>query len=108
MADNTTVASRLYEEMHAITTEMVEAARTNRWHRVVELEGRASKIRSILETTDVSAIPRADLPRVSQLTRQIIENISEVNRHAGPWLGAMRKLLGAPTLKRRVQSAYRA
>jgi flagellar protein FliT len=96
----------LYEDMHALTAEMVEAARANRWNRVVELEHRVKAVRSALEATGVAPIPDADLQPISQLTRSIIDHITEVNRHAQPWLTAVRQFLSIPTLKERVDSTY--
>lgn len=98
--------SLLYEQMHAFAAEMAEAARANRWSRVVALEQQISSLRQAIEAAGAAPIPDADILHVSRLTRSIIDHIAEVNRHAQPWLAAARQLLGASGLRRRVETTH--
>ena len=53
-------------------------------------------------------ISGAQMRRRAQTTQAILEQLAEVDRHAKPWLAAVRQLIGSSALKSRVESAYRS
>jgi hypothetical protein len=104
--DDAVDMSQLYEDMHALTAQMVEAAHANRWDLVIELERQVSIIRGAMQSARSVPLSGAEVQRLTQLTQSIIDHIAEVDRHAQPWLDAVRRLLGSPAVKERVENAY--
>ncbi len=100
-----------YQEMHALSARMVEAAQADDWERLTELEQGLAGLRDML-------IPEADLaknghPPVAEdlaqkalLIQSILANQDEIVRYTQPKMDEMRAVLGDAASRRRLDQAY--
>lgn len=97
----------IYEEMSALSTGMVEAARTQDWERLVDLESRVSALRdALMAGNDSAALTPHEASLKAALIRRILEDDAEIRRHTEPWMEHVRQYLSTAALQRRVSSAY--
>lgn len=97
----------LYQEMSALSSRMVEAARANDWETLIKLERSIAALRnSLLREEDNCIHSDAELKLKSQLIQRILADDAEVRRHTEPWMEQVRKFLGGDAKRRRVQHAY--
>jgi flagellar protein FliT len=99
----------IYEQMCALSTRMVEAARANDWQRLIDLEHAVAGLRDTLmqEADSGSADPR-EADRKRELIQRILKDDAEVRRHTEPWMEQVRRFLSGNVRKRRVDQAYGA
>lgn len=101
-----------YEEIRALTAEMVGAARANDWERLISLEHGVGVLRDALianaETGGDTAMSSRDGGRKRELIQQILADDAEVRCHVEPWMGHVREFLDSQTHRRQVQKAYAA
>lgn len=99
----------IYEDMSNLSTQMVEAARTQDWDHLATLEEAVAGLRRSLQVDDDNSIlSDADLERKRTLIQQILEDDAEVRRHTEPWMEHVRQFLGSSNQRRRVERAYGA
>ena len=98
----------IYEEMRALSTQMVEAARTHDWEALVALEKKVSEFRDTLiaESGDNSTMTLDDKASMATAIQRILDNDAEIRRHTEPWMEHVRKFLGDTATKRQVDRAY--
>lgn len=99
----------IYEQMCALSTRMVEAARANDWDRLIDLEHAVAGLRETLaqEAENGSADPR-DVERKRDMIQRILKDDAEVRRHTEPWMEQVRRFLNGDVRKRQVDQAYGA
>lgn len=86
----------IYEEMRALSANMVEAARSGDWDNLVALEKSVLALRVLLPAED-------DNPRLTnderELKRTLIQGIldddAEIRRHTEPWMDKLLHLFSA-------------
>lgn len=100
----------IYEDMSALSAQMVEAARIQDWDRLVGLEQSVTALRNTLmtEEDDNAALSRADVERKRSLIQRILQDDAEVRRHTEPWMEHVRQFLGGESMRRNVERAYGA
>lgn len=99
----------IYQEMSALSAQMVEAARSHDWERLVTLERSVSALRDTLMAEDDNAnLPPGDRGLKATLIQQILDHDAEIRRHTEPWMEHVRQFLGDGAKKRQVDQAYRA
>ena len=97
----------LYQEMSALSSRMVEAARANDWDTLIKLERSIAALRnSLLPDDDNGDQSPAELKLKSQLIQRILADDAEVRRHTEPWMERVRKFLGSDTRQRDVERPY--
>ena len=97
----------LYQEMSALSSRMVEAARANDWETLIKLERSIAALRnSLLQEDDNSNQSASELKIKSQLIQRILADDAEVRRHTEPWMEQLRKFLGGDAKRREVEQAY--
>ena len=102
----------LYEEIRSLSTDMVGAARSSDWERLIELERRVCALREELaassgQEADVAA-SMSELDRKHRLIQLILDDDAEVRRHTEPWMEQVRQFLGGHGRRRQMQQAYAA
>lgn len=102
----------LYEEIRALSSHMVDAARSNDWERLVELERRVAALRDEMMANagfglDAS-LGTPEIDRRRGLIQQILEDDAEIRRHTEPWMEHVRQFLGSQNRRKQVQHAYAA
>jgi flagellar protein FliT len=97
----------IYEQMSALSTRMVEAARANDWEQLIDLEQAVAKLRDTLisEAGADLADPR-ETEKKRDLIQRILRDDAEVRRHTEPWMEQVRQFLTGSARKRRVDQAY--
>jgi flagellar protein FliT len=102
----------LYEEIRALSSDMVNAARSHDWDRLVILERSVGVLRDELIANiglglDTCTIATEN-DRKCSLIRRILEDDAEIRRHTEPWMQHVRQFLGSEDRRRQVQYAYAA
>lgn len=99
---------RAYEQMHAISAAMAEAARAQRWDRLAELEAGVARLRDALAAASPVALGPQERDAKARLIRGILENDAEVRRHTEPWMEHVCAFLAAGARGRDLRRAYGA
>jgi flagellar protein FliT len=102
----------LYKEIRALSADMVNAARSNDWDRLVALERSVAALRDELIA---NSGPGPDMGTSATendhkrgLIQQILEDDAEIRRHTEPWMEHVRQFLGSQNRRKQVQHAYAA
>ena len=97
----------IYEQMCALSTRMVEAARANDWDRLVDLERSVAGLRSILiQDSEIGNAQPQEAERKRRLIQRILQDDAEVRRHTEPWMEHVRRFLSGNVRKRQVDKTY--
>ena len=96
-----------YEEICALSAQMVAAARANDWQRLVALEHDVASLRdALMQDDDNSTLSDAERENKARMIQRILEDDAEVRRHTEPWMDDLRRFLGGTAKKRQVERAY--
>lgn len=98
----------LYQQMSALSADMVAAAQAQDWERLVELERAVSSLRDVLMADDGGNLDENDRIAKAALIQRILDDDAEIRRHTEPWMEHVRKFLGDGARQRQVQKAYGA
>lgn len=98
----------IYEQIHALSTRMVEAARANDWDRLIDLERNVVSLRAILMAEETNPLDPSEVEQKRRLIQYILQDDAEVRRHTEPWMEQVRRFLGGDARKQRVDRAYGA
>lgn len=97
----------IYEDMGALSAQMVAAARAQDWEKLVELERSVASLRRTLEAApDIDVSPGFELERKRALIQRILEDDAEIRKHTEPWMEHVRQFLGDTSRRNRVERAY--
>lgn len=96
----------LYEQMHALSSRMVEAARVNDWERLIDLESSVAALRSRLMAEEGDPLAPDEVELKRRLIQNILQDDAEVRRHTEPWMEQVRQFLSGSARKQRVDRAY--
>ncbi|MEW6513309.1 MAG: flagellar protein FliT [Pseudomonadota bacterium] len=97
----------IYEQMCALSTRMVEAARANDWEQLIDLERSVSGLRETLANeSENGTIDAFEAEKKRALIQQILRDDAEVRRHTEPWMEQVRRFLTGNVRKRQVDQAY--
>ncbi len=90
----------IYEQMCALSTRMVEAARANDWERLIDLERAVAGLRATLvQESEGGTIDAFEAEKKRALIRQILRDDAEVRRHTEPWMEQVRHFLAGDVRK---------
>ena len=96
-----------YEEICALSAQMVAAARASDWEQLVLLEHSVAALRdSLMPEDDNSALSELERESKARMIQRIIEDDAEVRRHTEPWMDNLRHLLGSVAKKKQLARAY--
>lgn len=96
----------LYQQMHILSTRMVEAARANDWDQLIDLERNVAALRDALMAEDNETLAPEEIKLKRNLIQSILQDDAEVRRHTEPWMEQVRRFLGGDARKRQVDQAY--
>ena len=96
----------LYQQMHILSTRMVEAARANDWDQLIDLERNVAALRDALMAEDNETLAPEEIKLKRHLIQSILQDDAEVRRHTEPWMEQVRRFLGGDVRKRQVDQAY--
>ena len=98
----------IFEEMSALSTRMVEAARAGNWDNLIELEKSVSSLRDQLmadEDPNANLTPEQSL-RKALIIQHILDDDAEIRRHTEPWMEQLRAYLSSGAKRKEVARAY--
>ncbi|MDD5247961.1 MAG: flagellar protein FliT [Rhodocyclaceae bacterium] len=97
-----------YQEMSALSAQMVEAAQAQDWERLIALEKSVAALRDLLMAEDDNAgLSLDERGTKAALIQRILDDDAEVRRHTEPWMEHVRQFLGGAAKRRRVENAYK-
>lgn len=99
----------IYEQMCALSTRMVEAARASDWEQLIDLERSVAGLReTLVHESEGGTIDAFEAEKKRALIQQILRDDAEVRRHTEPWMEQVRRFLTGNLRKRPVDQAYGA
>lgn len=97
----------IYEAMGRLSAQMVTAAQSKDWDRLVELEKSVVALRNELQANgDPIRLPALQADRKRALIQQILADDAEVRRHTEPWMEHLKQFMGEQNTRRQVERAY--
>ncbi len=104
-----TAQIKIYEQMRVLSAQMVEAAQSADWDRLIGLEKSVAALRDTLIEQHVEPdMSRDEAQRKAALISGILEDDAEIRRHTEPWMDKVRQFLGGAAKQRQVERAYGA
>ncbi len=101
-----------YQRASVKSGEMLEAAKTSDWDRLVDLEHECKTLIDKLHhiDTDANAPPRelGYRRRKNQLLRKVLADDAEIRRYTEPWMNQLQVYLGSAHQEQRLQRAYQS
>lgn len=100
-----------YGSISVKSGEMLEAAKSSDWDRLVKLEQDCSALIGTLRRDDTGAsdAPRPDrsyIQRKSELIRKVLADDAQIRRHTEPWMEQLQVFLGSARQEQRLHRAY--
>lgn len=97
-----------YREIGELSAKMVEAAQTQDWDLLVELEKSVTAMRNALiaEGDNNADLTDAERNLKAALIQRILDDDAEIRRHTEPWMEHVRQFLSDANQRRRVENAY--
>lgn len=100
---------KLYETLSGISGDMVHAAETGNWDRLIELERTVARLRDRLSAEDAQAkLTESERNRKVHLIKRILADDRKVRSYTEPWMDHVRRFLGDATPGRDIRSTYTA
>jgi flagellar protein FliT len=99
-----------YRNIAAKTTQMVDAAESGDWKRLITLEKDCRALAEDLKRADQGTAPgdSAYLQRKVELIRQIMGNDARIRQFTEPWMNRLMSYLGNARQQHRLCNAYRS
>ncbi|MCP5310021.1 flagellar protein FliT [Cognatazoarcus halotolerans] len=103
----------IVESMAELSSAMVEAARSNDWPRLSELQQAHARLRDRLAALEPAGRQAGDLDgaggqRKARLIARMLEDDKAIRAEVEPWLASTRKLLFSNVRGREMRAAYGA
>lgn len=97
----------VYESVAAMTTRMLEAARTGDWEQLAELESRCSRQVATLQKFDTpTALSGANRDKKVEIIRKILADDQEIRSITEPWMKQLTALMQSAGTERKLSQAY--
>jgi flagellar protein FliT len=97
----------VYENVAAITTRMLEAARTGDWEQLAELESRCSRQVATLQKYDAPhTLTGASRDKKVEIIRKILADDQEIRSITQPWMKQLTALMHSTGTERKLSQAY--
>jgi len=97
----------IYGSISTKTGEMLEAARSSDWDRLVALEQDCRILIEALKRSDTSAGPSAFFAQKKvAFIRKVLADDAEIRKFTEPWMTQLEAYLGSARQESRLQRAY--
>ena len=98
----------IYESMSELTGQMLSAARSRDWERLVELENAcAGHVRTLQENDVTAALDPSSRDRKVSLIQKILADDRAIRDITTPWLAELSALMSSAGNERKLNNAYR-
>ena len=99
----------IYEDISRITRQMLEAARSDDWDQLVDLEKNCSaRFAHLFELEDGSARDDEFRRRKGELIRDVLRDDAQIRLLVEPWLAHLSAMIGTTRQQGRLNQAYGA
>lgn len=98
----------VYEAMVELSTQMVDAAATADWERLIALEQRCAAHVQALRETPVPALEGGKRQKKAALIRQMLDDDRQIRDLTMPWMNQLSALISSAGTERRLAGAYGA
>ena len=99
----------LYEHVAVVTADMLDAARSNDWDRLVQLETVCSRhVQSLRENDPPPALAGRERERKIELISRILANDREIRTLTEPWMKRLSIMINSAGAERKLSQAYGA
>lgn len=97
-----------YASISGTTGQMLEAARSGDWDRLVALEQDCRSLIEQLKQVDTRAVgpDPAYVRRKTEIIRKVLADDVEIRKHTEPWMEKLHALLGSARQMHRLERAY--
>ncbi len=96
-----------YEEIGALSAQMVDAARAQDWERLISLEKCVAELRdALMADDDNDKLTEPERRMKAALIQRILDDDAEIRRHTEPWMEHVRQYLDSVDKRRRIEKAY--
>ena len=97
----------LYEDVSALTTQMLDAARRGDWDHLVELENRcASQVDRLREGEAPVPLTGAWRETKIRIIKQILDQDRQIRDIVEPWMAELAALINSTGTERKLSQAY--
>lgn len=97
----------IYGSLSTKTGEMLNAARSSDWDRLIELEQDCGTLVDSLRRDDTAPSPGPEyMQRKATLIRKLLADDAEIRRYTEPWMAQLEVYLGSARQENRLQRAY--
>lgn len=97
----------VYENVAAITNEMLNAARSGNWEQLAALESRCSSQVATLKKHDASmALTGAHRDKKVEIIRKILADDQEIRTITEPWMKQLSAMMQSTGTERKLSQAY--
>ncbi len=96
-----------YEAILALTGQMLEAARSDDWDRLVALEQDCKKrVEELIAENTGQPLSGQLQRRKAQIIREVLADDAEIRNITEPWMTQLQQLLGSAGHEKRLHQAY--
>lgn len=97
----------MYRIAHALSSQMLEAARNNKWEDLIEIEKNYAAEIEQLRTTDIVPIEDPELMKQkADLVRAMLENSEQIQAHTRNWMNELQSSMTSANQEMKLSQAY--
>jgi flagellar protein FliT len=98
----------IYESVAVITDQMLNAARSGDWDRLVELEASCTmQVQSIKENEEPVVLPETDREKKIQAIKKILKDDREIRNLTEPWMAKLSLMMQHSATQRKLDAIYK-
>ncbi|MDQ9170812.1 flagellar protein FliT [Oxalobacteraceae bacterium R-40] len=106
MIDNDNILE-VYENVAAITTRMLAAARTGDWEQLAELESQcSSQVAALRKFDSPTALTGPDRDKKVEIIRKILSDDQQIRSITEPWMKQLATMMQSTGTERKLSQAY--
>lgn len=99
----------LYEAVSDLTAQMLDAAKSRDWEKLVELESHcANHVQTLKDREPVAALSGAIRDRKVSIIHKILADDREIRNITEPWMAELSALINSTGTERKLSMAYGA
>jgi flagellar protein FliT len=97
----------VYEGVAAITTRMLDAARTGDWEQLAELESHcSSQVAALRKFDSPTALTGPDRDKKVEIIRKILADDQQIRSITEPWMKQLATMMQSTGTERKLSQAY--
>jgi flagellar protein FliT len=105
MIPNSQVIST-YEAILEVTGQMLHAAQSHDWERLIDFEAECRSLIEVLQLTDKQPLADGYQVRKADIIRKVLADDAEIRNLTQPWLAQLGQLLGSIDNTKKLKQSY--